>query len=296
MAKKTETPEAEAPEVGTPDMEKGGIPRISTELVDFHFVDDVEGLVKELGPLVKTMQKYTREFERILKDFEYGRWGDSLETPPTIEDDIDANSFLADARTQMDSMLAGLNRIFWGMYKSDFYERFLAFQKAYPEHFQGDDEVDSSVKVQFEDGILYVKTPPVFHNFNHVFFAGGKKIDMAYGGFYAYKVAKIMQNYRDECSTFGKRNINILAVYDPKKQFIPDTHNLDFKLMIDAITNEMFGGDSWNWCSVSMASATSDALESGVYFTVTNGFARAPVFSENLAKLTELFGANQPRN
>lgn len=266
------------------------------EQVNFHFVDDAEGLAKELRPFVKTLRGYARELEKSLEDFDGSRWGNSPEPPPTIEDDIDANAFLSDAKDLVDSTLSIIDKLFWGMYKSDFYDRFLAFQKAYPEPFLPVGEADSSVKVQFEDGVLYVKTPPVFHNFKHILYANGKKIHMSYGGFHAYKVAQIMQNYYDECASFGKRNVNILAVYDPKKQFIPDTHNLDFKEIVDAITNGMFGGDSWDCCSVSMASTTSKALEPGMYFTVTNGFAKAPGFDENLAKLTELFGANRPSN
>lgn len=294
--KKTETLEAEVSEVVTPAVEGEGTPRkISTELVDFHFVEDVESLAKDFTALAKTMRKYSQGFEKTYRDFSNGRWWQSLEIPPTFEDEMQASSFREDATEWMDSMLSFINKLFWGMYKSDFYKKFLALQKTYPERFPLEDDEDSDVKVRFENGVLYVKTPPVFHNFKHTFCANGKKIHKNYGGFYAYKLAHIMQNYCDECDTFGDRNVNILAVYDQKEKFIPDTHNLDFKMLVDAITNEMLGGDSWYCCSISMASMTSKVLKPGMYFTVTNGFAKTPEFNENLEKLTELFGKNQPQ-
>lgn len=263
-----------------------------TEYSDFRLIDGVEELLKKSKTLRQNMLKHTRELMTALEGFEQDYQQEFPQNDIRINDIIDAQRHLSKLELWRSNTLSLLDRLFWCMYEYDFRDQLKQLERISP---KADCEIkaeNAHIKVRLYDGALYVKAPPVFTNFNHMLPVNGRLIQKNYAGFYSYGLAAVMQEYYDQCSCLGPRNINILAVYEKTARHIPDTINLDFKMMIDAITNEMPGGDQWNYCSFSMTSTVSDVLERGVYFTVTEGFGRTPDFKKNLKNLISLFGEN----
>lgn len=262
-----------------------------TEYSDYRLIDSVEELLKKAQLLCQRVLKYTRELTELLEQLEQDC---QLNFPPNcihINDIIDAQNYLSELESLHSTILSSLDKLFWCMYEADFLVQIKQIKANFPHAISETTTEKGHIKVRFHNGALYIKAPPVFTNFNHTLRVNGHLIQKEYGGFYSYELAEIMQEYYDPCSRFGPRNINILAVYEKQSRHIPDTINLDFKTMIDAITNVMIGGDQWDYCSFSMSSIVSGVLEKGTYFTVTNGFAATPGFKENLENLISLFAA-----
>lgn len=144
----------------------------------------------------------------------------------------------------------------------------------------------NEVSIVVHNGVIYVKTPPLFNRNKH--WKGRELVD--YYTFISRVVAYKMMEQDDNIPKFFEKNLNLLAVYSRNIPIIPDADNLDTKTVTDAITNSLPGGDAGRYCTFSRASIHSDELPEGAYFSVTEGFTKAPDFWGNFSTLIELFG------
>lgn len=254
---------------------------------DYQFIDAVKGIGEIAERILPEAYRYIEKLKRTLLEFEleYRRIPGGSDF-----DGVAAERLAALIKSFQSGYVQSLDALFSLYLGSDLRNRCEAFRQSATHDFEDLDVPPIGVKIEKNNGALYVKMPPLLCNVNQEFAAGGRLIRRNYSHFYAREIDRIMRNNSSEFGDFGKRNINVLALYSNLKPAIPDTLNLDLKCAVDAITNSMLGGDAWNVCSFSLASAICKEVPEGVYFTVSEGFAKSPNFDENLQMLILLFG------
>lgn len=150
-----------------------------------------------------------------------------------------------------------------------------------------DEVLAKQVKIELEDECIFVKTPHLFNRNQHAICNG--RTD--YFSFFAPIVRRKMAALRHKLPLMHEKNITILSVFPSSADILPDADNLDSKLIVDAITNELPGGDAGVCCSFFLAVYKSDLLPPGAYFTVSPGFAAIPDFQDNFRALLRHFPA-----
>ena len=151
------------------------------------------------------------------------------------------------------------------------------------------DLLSDEIWVAISNEKIYAKTPRINKTFNHTAIRKGAAYTKNYYSFFAPEVKRKLGMMMDKIPSFGRRNVNVLAVYNNPRDNMPDTLNLDIKTIIDALTCFLPGGDEATICSFSMASVASTFLPEGTYFTVENGFSIAPRLEENMMALKKVF-------
>lgn len=145
------------------------------------------------------------------------------------------------------------------------------------------------IKAVVDDGSLYVKTPPLLNRNRH----WTCEIQTDYFATFSAVVERKVLRILDELPTFVEKNVTIIASYPKDNLLIPDSNNLDTKSVVDAIVGSIPGEDSADCCTFFMASIHNEVLPKGVYFTVSEGFAKVPNIEGNIYKLERLFGGRE---
>lgn len=146
------------------------------------------------------------------------------------------------------------------------------------------------IQAVVDGGSLYVKTPPLFNRNRH----WGSHAKTDYFATFSPVVERKVRRVLSDLPYFLDHNVTMIAVYPNDNQPIVDTDNLDTKSVVDAIVGNLPGADYGENCTFFSASIRSEALPEGVYFTVSEGFAKVPDFEENIQKLDSLFGRRDP--
>lgn len=144
---------------------------------------------------------------------------------------------------------------------------------------------EDDIKVVVADGAIYAKTPLLFNRNKHWHITD--VVD--YYTFFAEDVDQKIQAIDHELPLFKYKNVNTLSVYPANRKTLPDADNIDTKVIVDALTRYLPGGDSGICCTFSQAVIATEFLAPGTYFTVSRGYAKTPDFEANIRALQRVF-------
>lgn len=237
--------------------------------------------LEELETNLKSMLRHTKQMETALKKYQkiIQKWKDVLRSGQL---DASPENLIMQEQNTLSCFMADMDSLFRVITK-----RPLSITETVPDYGRRIPlPLENDIVVVIENDCIFVKTPPLFNRNKHWF--GKGQVD--YFALFSQILEKKMSDKISELPRYIKKNVNGLFVYSAGNWDIPDADNVDTKKVVDAITRPLPGGDAGNTCSFSFASARSERLAPGAYFTVSKGFAVQPDFLENYLNLVQIFG------
>lgn len=156
------------------------------------------------------------------------------------------------------------------------------------------DRMLKGVELRVAEDCLILKTPHLISRNQRFTAAANGAFSKDHSAVFQREVAEKMKDAPPRFKSLLNKTILCVFVYAPNRQYIPDADNLDTKTVIDAITAEMYGGDSGDCCSFIKTAIRSDVIQEGSFFLVYSGKDRAVSPSEYCATLSSYFQKYDP--